>query len=166
MTRRILIAVGSNIAPEKHVKNGVARLTEAFGDVDVSTFYRTKPLRGRTEQPDYVNGVVLLRTERSLKSVRKKLADIETAEGRERVPGDAYASRTLDLDIVAVEGGEIPPSSELVERDFILIPAAELWPEFIWPHTGQTLKELAGVLGTATLKPAICSFSRNALPSQ
>jgi 2-amino-4-hydroxy-6-hydroxymethyldihydropteridine diphosphokinase len=154
MTRRILIAVGSNIDPQLHVKNGVASLKNAFDKITVSTFYWTKPLQGRNEQPDYLNGAILLRTGQPLEAVRKILAKIEADEGRERIPGDAYASRTLDLDIVAVEDGAIPPSSELVERDFVLVPAAELWPDFVWPRTGQTLKELAAAIGTAGLKPA------------
>jgi 7,8-dihydro-6-hydroxymethylpterin-pyrophosphokinase len=86
MTRRILIAVGSNIDPQLHVKNGVASLKNEFDKITVSTFYWTKPLQGRNEQPDYLNGTILLRTGQPLEAVRKirclRLAD--TGSGHRR----------------------------------------------------------------------------------
>lgn len=145
MKRRVLIGIGSNIDPVRNVRAACSRLSEIFGDVRSSRFRWTRPLAGRIEQDKYLNGVVLVRTDVSVVEIRAVLAGVEAGQGRERVPMDAYASRTLDLDLLAVEGGENEdlPSRELIERDFNLVAAAEVWPEFIWPETGRTLAEMA-----------------------
>ncbi len=150
MQKRALIAVGSNIDPETHVANALQACRRHFAKVIPSPFAWTEPLNDRTEQNKYLNGVFLVYTEEDANQVRAFLKAVESAEERERVPGDPYASRTLDLDLVAMEGCDGPeanlPDPELVERDFILIPAAKLWPDYVWPNTGQELQEIAEVV--------------------
>ena len=166
MKTQILIGLGSNIEPEAHVPAAVRALEACFCEVRVSTLYRTRPLRGR-QQAAYVNGVVSATTELSVADVRRVLREIEDREGRRRETADACAARTLDLDLLAYgDAGDAAaglPSSDLLERDFVLIPAAELWPEFVHPVAGRPLRELAAerfprppnILGKACLLVAI-----------
>ena len=142
----ILIGLGSNIEPEVHVPAAVRGLRAEFGAVRLSTFYWTRPLRGR-QQAAYVNGVVCAETAATAPEVKAVLAKLEQAAGRVRVVGDAYASRTLDLDLLwhgELSAPEIGvPAPDLLTRDFVLVPAAEVLPEGRHPVVGRTLRELA-----------------------
>ncbi|MBN2451334.1 MAG: 2-amino-4-hydroxy-6-hydroxymethyldihydropteridine diphosphokinase [Lentisphaeria bacterium] len=145
----VLIGIGSNECPERFVPRAVRLLRERFGDVRTSTFYRTRPLGGR-EQPDYVNGVAAVRSVLSPAAVRHQLRDIEAGCARRRDPEDRFASRTLDLDLLLYGSLSSPaddlPAADLLERDFCLLPAAELLPDWVHPGAGRTLRQLARVL--------------------
>lgn len=143
---KILIGLGSNLQPSKYIPEALRQLQRAFSDVTVSTLYRTRPLNERY-QPAYINGVVAAVTELPLTDVRAALNRIEDACARERDPTDAYASRTLDLDLLAYDDEDDRsrdlPADDLLERDFCLIPAAELWPRWRHPRLHETLEQLA-----------------------
>lgn len=142
----ILVGLGSNLAPERHVPFALRELRRFFAEVRVSVVHWTKPLRG-LDQPRYANGVVAARTGLLPCQVKQTLRGIEDRSGRERIPGIAYASRTLDLDLLVYGDGTVPefglPDADLLERDFVLLPAAELWPAWRHPVLGRTLAELA-----------------------
>jgi 2-amino-4-hydroxy-6-hydroxymethyldihydropteridine diphosphokinase len=142
----ILIGLGSNLAPERHVPFALRELRALFAEVRVSTIHWTSPLGG-LDQPRYANGVVAARTGLLPCQVKKLLRGIEDRAGRERLPGRSYASRTLDLDLLAYGDGAVPelglPDGDLLERDFVLLPAAELCPDWRHPILGRTLAELA-----------------------
>jgi len=142
----ILIGVGSNAAPECWVPAAVRLVRDAFGAVRLSTFYLTRPL-GDPAQPPYVNGVIAASTALALPGVRAALRGIESRCGRVRDPQKRFAARTMDLDLLtfgnAVLAAEGLPAAELLERDFCLLPAAELWPDWVHPTIGRTLRQLA-----------------------
>jgi 2-amino-4-hydroxy-6-hydroxymethyldihydropteridine diphosphokinase len=145
----ILVGLGSNLSPETHVPMALRELRAAFAAVRVSTIHWTRPLKG-LDQPPYANGVVAARTELPPHRVKATLRAIEARAGRERATEGGYASRTLDLDLLVYGDSPIPelglPDDDLVERDFVLIPAAELLPDYRHPVLRKTLAELAGTL--------------------
>gem|GEM_PF-209034 len=142
----VLIGIGSNIDPEQHVPFALQQLQRLLGNVRPSALYLTRPLRGRDQQP-YVNGVVAANTRLNVVRLRRELGRIEHAAGRRRVAADAYAARTLDLDLLsygALVDAELElPDPDLLERDFLLLPAAELCPDWVHPLARQTLAALA-----------------------
>ncbi len=116
MSTRVYVGVGSNIDARTHVLSGLRRLDEAGPIVAMSPFWRTTPI-DRPEQEDYVNGVVAL--EGNPDDWWPTLRIIETAEGRVRTD-DAYAARTLDLDIIAYEeGGQLAVEPEARTRPWL-----------------------------------------------
>jgi 2-amino-4-hydroxy-6-hydroxymethyldihydropteridine diphosphokinase len=148
--KQILIGVGSNIAPEVNVPAALVLLRDAFPGLRASTFYRTRPMKGR-DQPPYLNGVLQAVTARDVRQVQYVLSEVERQLGRRRDPNDAYASRRIDLDLLVYGDDVIPqsdiPSNDLLERDFCLIPAAELAPDWVHPVAGRSLRELAAEFG-------------------
>jgi len=123
---RVFIAVGSNIEPEKNIRNALKLLARQFSVAGISTFYRT-PAEGRPEQPPFVNGVVEIETDLHPADLQELLRRIETKLGRKRT-ADKFASRTIDLDIV---------SDEEMGRPFVAVPLGELAPDLA-PEAIQT----------------------------
>lgn len=152
------IGVGSNIDPENNITSALAELMNCV-DVDgVSTFYWTKPLHGR-KQDDYLNGVFRIAT--AIEPILLKtviLKDIENKLGRIR-NNDAYASRTIDLDLILYGGFvlESPvlrlPAPDIYSRPFIAIPLAELASGLVLPDSGKTIDFIANAMKTDSLIP-------------
>lgn len=170
---RAYLGVGSNIQPEDHVRGALQALAE-HPDVTVtkiSTFYRTAPLSDPNSShlppdsdpvetdPDFLNGVLEIRTRLSPDELLDLLAEIERASGRVR-PANPYAPRTLDLDLLlyglghsGVSGptwSEIGPTgylahSDIGRRAFVALPLLELAPDLSLPPHGIPLKAYAAV---------------------
>lgn len=143
----VCIGLGGNIEPERHLARGLESL-HAFSPLKaISTFYRT-PAIGRPEQPDYLNGSVLLETCYSPQQLKQEvLAVIEQAEDRQR-SSDVYAARTLDLDILlygdwVLSTKELQiPDPDIKERDFLQATLHELLPAIQDSRTAALLRRL------------------------
>lgn len=136
---RVAIALGSNLDhPEAHVTRGFDDIAALPGTrlVARSSLYRTKPV-GYKEQPDFVNACALVETTLAPRALLDGLLGIERAHGRKR--GIANGPRTLDLDIV-LYGDLVMDAPELTiphprahEREFVLKPLREVWPDAVIP---------------------------------
>jgi 2-amino-4-hydroxy-6-hydroxymethyldihydropteridine diphosphokinase len=150
--RPAYVGVGSNLdGPLARVDAGIAALGEIVDTrlVLQSSRYRSAPLDGR-DQPDFVNAVVALLTLLPAERLLQETRAIEDAHGRDR-RGGRWASRTLDLDLLALSDEVVDtdclslPHPGVAERNFVLLPWAEIAPDFYVPGLG-TVGELAGRL--------------------
>jgi 2-amino-4-hydroxy-6-hydroxymethyldihydropteridine diphosphokinase len=129
------IGLGSNLAdPAAQVRRATTDL-EGLPKTEVlarSALYRTAPV-GPTDQPDYVNAVVSLKTRLSPRGLLEALQVIERAHGRRR-DGTRWGPRTLDLDILLYgdarlsEPGLQIPHPEMGRRAFVLVPLEDVAP--------------------------------------
>lgn len=101
------VSLGSNIEPEVHVPRALDAVHEAARIRSCSPIYETPPLN-RPEQAPYWNAVFCVGTGFSRERMEALLRRVENAEGRTRGP-DAWAPRTMDLDILAVDGDIVDP---------------------------------------------------------
>jgi 2-amino-4-hydroxy-6-hydroxymethyldihydropteridine diphosphokinase len=105
MSRLANVAQGSNIGDRSaHLAFGresLARLPST-ALLAVSVVDETAPLGGR-DQPSYLNQMALLETGLEPRELLAGLHAIEAARGRTRDEGERWASRTLDLDLVAID---------------------------------------------------------------
>lgn len=144
------ICLGSNIEPEAHLPEAVARLGSIGRVLRVSSAYRN-PAVGPRRQPPFVNAAALVETSLTPTEIRARLRGIEAGLGRERRP-DKYAPRTIDLDLCYL-GQTIQefedwalPDEEADRLAHLAIPLAELDPGFSHPRTGERLDAIAGRL--------------------
>ena len=136
---RAAIALGSNLDhPEAHVARGFDDIAALPGTklIARSSLYRSKPV-GFADQPDFVNACALVETSLAPRALLAGLLAIEQAHGRKR--GIRNGPRTLDLDIV-LYGDRVIDEPELTiphpraqERDFVLKPLREVWPDVVFP---------------------------------
>jgi 2-amino-4-hydroxy-6-hydroxymethyldihydropteridine diphosphokinase len=134
---RAAIALGSNLDnPEAHVGRGF----EDLGSLPLtkvlarSKLYRTAPV-GYADQPDFVNACALVETRLAPRALLDELLAIEKRHGRVR--GVPNGPRTLDLDIILYgdqvidEPGLCIPHPRAHEREFVLKPLRDVWPDAI-----------------------------------
>ena len=145
MTRAV-VAVGSNIDPDRNVAAALRLLqTHRFVElVHTSALYRTRAVGG--DYPDFLNAAVLVDTDLEPEALRDALRGIEDGLGRKR-SDDPNAPRTIDLDIVLMEGfegqvgGAAVPDPGLERYGHVAIPAADVAPE--WLLGSRTLRDIA-----------------------
>ncbi|MCU0815119.1 MAG: 2-amino-4-hydroxy-6-hydroxymethyldihydropteridine diphosphokinase [Cypionkella sp.] len=166
-----------DLAPLEVMGAAVQALTQkGLRYVAQSAFYRT-PAFPAGSGPDYVNGAACLSAapEMSAQTVLSALHDVEAAFGRRR--DRRWGPRTLDLDLLAVgdlvlpDAGEqtrwrslspedqaqltpdrlILPHPRMQDRAFVLVPLAEVAPDWRHPILGQTVREMRDALPAADL---------------
>ncbi|MGQ0697917.1 MAG: 2-amino-4-hydroxy-6-hydroxymethyldihydropteridine diphosphokinase [Panacagrimonas sp.] len=121
----------------------------------VSRFYRSAPM-GPAQQPDYCNAVCRVATKLAPRVLLAALIDIERAVGRIR-GSERWGPRLLDLDLLHVvdvainEPGLRLPHPGLGERNFVLMPLAEIEPGLRIPGVGE-VAALAGAIGRGGLR--------------
>lgn len=150
-TQAIVVGLGSNVEPERHLPQAVRLLGERAEVVAVSSAWATAPV-GPPGQPPFVNAAVLLRTEVPPERVKPELLrPVEAALGRVRT-ADRFAPRTLDVDFVAWEGGELRsdglevPDPDLPHQAHVALPASEVAPEWVHPLTRETFAAIGARL--------------------
>lgn len=146
------IGLGANLGdPPATFRNALDRLDalESVAVRSVSPVYRTAPW-GRGGQPDFLNAVAGLETQRSPQALLAALLAIETDLGRVR-DGERWGPRKIDLDLlvfgdrVVDEPGLRLPHPRLIERAFVLIPLADLAPDLVVPGAGRVDECLAAL---------------------
>lgn len=151
----ILVAIGANLpAPDGTVpletcQRAVAHLAALPGLrlVAVSRWYETAPVPP-SGQPPYVNGVARLAAAGPVDpaAMLADLMRIEALCGRER--GVANAARTLDLDLIAIDGvtrdqpDPILPHPRTHLRRFVLVPLVDVAPDWVHPRLGIVARTL------------------------
>lgn len=124
----------------------------------LSSIYET-PAWGFESTP-FLNACLEISTALMPHELLTILLKIESTLGRERNEKAGYQARTIDLDILFYENTVIKtpnlsiPHPRLEQRNFVLIPLAELAPDFIHPLLGKRIVDLiASSSDTSELSP-------------
>jgi len=148
MSDTAYIGIGSNLEPQKNVRQAMRELRRVGQVIAISTVWMTEPI-GRPEQPAFYNLVAELRTDLPPEELRSALRQIEDQLGRRRT-ADRYAARTIDLDILIY--GDRVVDSDISERAFLAMGIWEMDPELRLPGSGQPIADIAGRFREHTMK--------------
>ncbi len=133
--KKALIGVGTNLGDKmQNIKDAVAALNKIpkLAVTRASSVYETEPW-GYIEQDNFYNAVIEVETELSPRALLGVCLGIEGALGRVRKFKNG--PRIIDLDILVYEGETLSceeltvPHRFLRERDFVLVPLRELFPD-------------------------------------
>ncbi|PIE06801.1 MAG: 2-amino-4-hydroxy-6-hydroxymethyldihydropteridine diphosphokinase [Rhodobacterales bacterium] len=181
MGANALIAVGSNATsqhgdPAQTVEAALAALdARGLRVVARSRIFRTAFVP-RGAGPDVLNAAAVLETRLGPEALLAELHGIEAEFGRVR--RKRWGSRTLDLDLLLMGDAVLPdlaafrawqemhpddqarqapdglilPHPRLAERAFVLVPAAEVAPDWRHPVLGRTIAGLLADLPEDDLK--------------
>lgn len=171
----VLIALGSNLPqpegdPTANLKRALKEMAiEGLVIRSVSRFFET-PCFPAGAGPDYINAVVLVRTNKQPGEVLETLHMVESRMGRTR--DTRWGMRTLDLDLVAMDDAVLPdlqtaqawmdlaseeqtlrapdqlilPHPRLADRAFVLVPLVDVLPDWRHPVTGLSASQMLDAL--------------------
>jgi len=149
----VVVVLGSNIAAESHLPQGVAALARAGRVLRVSQVYATPPVG--TAGPRFLNAAVLWATDQAPPRLVAWLRAVERALGRVR-SADPNAPRPIDLDALLYRAAPAAEVQVLNPREWryahAVVPAAEVAPH--WPVQERPLR-----LWAAALAAKAASFS-------
>ncbi len=143
------LSIGTNLGDkQKNLSTAVLALSSKVGTVlCVSTFYTSKPW-GFDSENDFLNAVVQLHTELNPFQLLEKNQELERKLGRKEKTTTNYTDRIIDIDILLYDNVVISdmklkiPHPLLEERDFVLLPLAEIAPDLVHPVLGKKMVEL------------------------
>lgn len=146
----IIIALGANLpsragTPAETLHAALAALsTHNVRPAAISRYYKTQAWPNPSDPP-FVNAVARVETARDPASLLQCLHAIEASFGRKRE--ERNAPRTLDLDLIDFDGrirdnAPILPHPRVAERGFVLVPLADIAPDWRHPVSGLGIREL------------------------
>ena len=150
--RRALVGLGANLGDAagtlREALKAIGRI-EGVMNVKASRFYATSPVDAGG--PDYVNAVALLETTLTPEVLLCELQAIEKAFGRVRPKGVVNAPRTMDLDLLRMDGETREtevltlPHPRMTGRLFVLVPWLDVEPDAMLPE-GRSVRDAVEAL--------------------
>lgn len=134
-TKRVYLSLGTNLGDrEANLEQAVERLSRLGVLAAQSRMMNTEPW-GVKDQPDFLNMAVALDTTLDPLDLLIAVKTIEVEMGR--IPSPRYGPRLIDIDILWYGGetvnlpGLTIPHPRMRERDFVLVPLADIAPELV-----------------------------------
>ena len=156
------IGLGGNLGERvENLRAAVERVKKIAGVelLRVSSFYETAAW-GVTNQPKFVNAAIKISAALEPLELLDELQRIELELGRVRL--EHWGARTIDLDILLIEGLEIKsarltiPHPFLFARDFVLVPLREILPALECQLHGDDVQKISGSPSDFKLKLVAC----------
>ncbi len=143
---KIFLSLGSNVQPEIYLPKAIDLLHE-YGRVQaISTVWESHAVG--TDASNFLNACLLFITSIAPENLKEQVIHrIEAKLGRVRNE-NKNAPRTIDIDIVMADG--TPVNLEFWNYVFVVVPMADLAPEFLHPTTHEKLIDASDLLRSQT----------------
>ena len=146
MDHIVYLAIGSNMGNRSaNLKNAISNLPPQMDVKKKSKVYETPPW-GHTDQPMFLNQVLMAKTYMQPEDLLGHLKRLETALGRE--PSFENGPRLIDIDILFYDDMVIDspplviPHPRLHQRAFVLVPLNDIAPDLMHPVLERPVSEL------------------------
>lgn len=172
---KMLVAVGSNMdsaqgSPTETIRAGIMELERVGGVIRSTSRLFSTPAFPVGSGPDYVNGALVVEADWSAQDALERLHAVEAALGRRRVV--RWGQRVIDMDLLAVDNTVNPdpasarkwmdlpldqqqktapdqlilPHPRMHERAFVLVPLADVAPDWVHPILNQSVLQMLDAL--------------------
>ena len=146
MSETVFLSLGTNLGDRvENLRAALQALLPVVNIQSTSPVFETPPW-GFTEQPAFLNMVIMGKTEVDPLTLLGRLKSIEVDLGR--LPSFRFGPRLIDLDILFYgdhlinEEHLVVPHPRLHERAFVLVPLNDLVPDLVHPLLKQTIHSL------------------------
>lgn len=146
----VFLGIGSNLGDREENLAQARDSIEAFVRIEaVSPVYETDAW-GFEDQPAFLNQVIHIKTSLSPQALLNRIKRIEKDLGRKK--SFRWGPRLIDIDILffadyIIESASLTiPHKELHKRAFVLVPLADIAPDFVHPVFNQTVSALRDTL--------------------
>ena len=147
MVNSVYLLLGSNLGDSKsYIENAKSNIIQQIGSITKQSSYYSTAAWGQTEQPDFINQVIMVDTYLNASDTLETILAIEANMGRVRK--EKYEPRLIDIDILFFNNDILNspsltiPHPLLQDRNFVLQPMNELSPAFMHPIFNKTMNEL------------------------
>ncbi|NRT11789.1 2-amino-4-hydroxy-6-hydroxymethyldihydropteridine diphosphokinase [Flavobacterium sp. 14A] len=155
---QVILAIGSNQGDRlENIKHSLQLIHQEVGTVvRVSSLYES-PSWG-FESDAFYNCAVLIHTFSTAEVVLNQILELEKKLGRIRLEQEGYQARLIDIDLIFFDDEVIAtsnlqvPHPLLQERNFVLLPLADLKLDIVHPVLKKTIKELVA----ASVDDSVC----------
>ncbi len=143
----VVLLLGSNLGqPMVQLEKAIHGIQQTIGEVFMkSRIYRSSAW-GKTNQPDFLNQALCVRTILNPEEVLDQIRALEHAAGRKREV--KWGPRIIDIDILyynemILQSEQLSiPHPEIPNRRFTLLPLEEIIPDYLHPAYLKTPTEL------------------------
>ena len=143
------LSLGSNIGDrESNLASALTALAtyHEINDIKSASYYNSPPLFN-ADQPEFLNTVISYKTDFSAFELFDACQIVEKLLGRSK-KREKNSPRTIDIDILTYGSSYLEteqltiPHTDLANRKFVLLPWAELAPNYIVPVYNLTVSKL------------------------
>lgn len=146
-THTAYLLIGGNLGDRlNNLSKAINRINQTCGTIqNVSSIYETAAW-GFTNQPHFLNQVIVLNTVLQPSELMQQLLHIEEEMGRKRLI--KMGPRIIDLDILLIDDFILDsailqlPHPQLINRKFALLPLNEVAATFVHPVEKKTISQL------------------------
>jgi len=146
MNRAYLLTGGNLGNRVQNLADACTLISKRIGPVETASSLYETAAWGVTDQPDYLNQVVVVQTLLQPEALLQQLLAIEQQLGRTR--RHKYDARTIDIDILLYNQLKLDlpslhiPHEHLHRRRFALVPLAEVAGNYVHPVLGKSIQAL------------------------